>query len=69
MSTSSTSPAPKRIFIPKEEETMPKLAATVAVALALMSGATMAQTTKPMIVLVHGAFADSSSWNGVMSEL
>lgn len=24
---------------------------------------------KPTIVLVHGAFADSSSWNGVMSEL
>lgn len=25
----------------------------------------LADTTKPTIVLVHGAFADSSSWNGV----
>lgn len=25
--------------------------------------------TKPTIVLVHGAFADSSSWNGVVAEL
>ncbi len=24
---------------------------------------------KPTIVLVHGAFADSSSWNGVVTEL
>ena len=24
---------------------------------------------KPTIVLVHGAFADSSSWNGVIAEL
>ena len=26
-------------------------------------------TDKPTIVLVHGAFADSSSWNGVIAEL
>lgn len=26
-------------------------------------------TDKPTVVLVHGAFADSSSWNGVISEL
>ncbi|MTE13478.1 alpha/beta fold hydrolase [Nocardia aurantiaca] len=26
-------------------------------------------TTKPTIVLVHGAFADSSSWNGVIARL
>lgn len=26
-------------------------------------------TTKPTIVLVHGAFADSSSWNGVITRL
>jgi pimeloyl-ACP methyl ester carboxylesterase len=25
--------------------------------------------TKPTIVLVHGAFADSSSWNGVIERL
>ncbi|TIM63445.1 MAG: alpha/beta hydrolase, partial [Mesorhizobium sp.] len=24
---------------------------------------------KPTIVLVHGAFAESSSWNGVIAEL
>ena len=28
-----------------------------------------AQTTKPTIVLVHGAWADSSSWNGVVDLL
>lgn len=28
-----------------------------------------AETTKPTIVLVHGAFADSSSWNHVISRL
>ncbi|WP_260928589.1 alpha/beta fold hydrolase [Novosphingobium sp. 9] len=27
------------------------------------------QAAKPTIVLVHGAFADSSSWNGVMAAL
>jgi pimeloyl-ACP methyl ester carboxylesterase len=26
-------------------------------------------TTKPTVVLVHGAFADSSSWNGVIDQL
>ena len=26
-------------------------------------------TTKPTVVLVHGAFADSSSWNGVIAQL
>src|ERR671939_527686 len=28
-----------------------------------------AQTNKPTIVFVHGAFAESSSWNGVLSKL
>ena len=28
-----------------------------------------AQSGKPTIVLVHGAFAESSSWNGVVAEL
>ncbi|MDI1462607.1 alpha/beta hydrolase [Catellatospora sp. KI3] len=27
------------------------------------------QADKPTVVLVHGAFADSSSWNGVISQL
>lgn len=35
---------------------------------AFVSPAT-AQTSKPTIVLVHGAFAESSSWNGVVAEL
>jgi pimeloyl-ACP methyl ester carboxylesterase len=42
-------------------------------ALALMistSGSAIAQQTeKPTVVLVHGAFADSSSWNGVIKIL
>jgi pimeloyl-ACP methyl ester carboxylesterase len=29
----------------------------------------LAQSTKPTIVLVHGAWADASSWNGVISSL
>jgi pimeloyl-ACP methyl ester carboxylesterase len=28
-----------------------------------------AQSTKPTIILVHGAWADSSSWNGVITSL
>lgn len=38
---------------------------------AAMAGATsaIADTTKPTIVLVHGAFAGSSSWNGVIKIL
>lgn len=32
-------------------------------------GTTMTDTTAPTIVLVHGAFADSSSWNGVIPAL
>ncbi len=31
--------------------------------------AAQAQQTKPTVVLVHGAFADSSSWNGVIPIL
>lgn len=31
--------------------------------------ASQAQTAKPTVVLVHGAFADSSSWNGVIRIL
>jgi pimeloyl-ACP methyl ester carboxylesterase len=48
---------------------MSKLAATVAVAASLVSGAAVAVPAKPTIVLVHGAFADSSSWNGVIAQL
>ncbi|MBX5009658.1 alpha/beta hydrolase [Rhizobium lentis] len=46
-----------------------KFAAVVALAGALLSGAAFAQPAKPTVVLVHGAFADSSSWNGVVEIL
>ncbi|HWU97609.1 MAG TPA: alpha/beta hydrolase [Oxalicibacterium sp.] len=35
----------------------------------LISSAVFAQDTKPTAVLVHGAFADGSSWNGVAQIL
>ncbi|HEU4486118.1 MAG TPA: alpha/beta hydrolase [Povalibacter sp.] len=41
-----------------------------AAAAALFTGTTLASSgTKPTVVLVHGAFADASSWNGVISRL
>lgn len=46
-----------------------KLAATAAFAAALLSGSAIAQPAKPTVILVHGAFADSSSWNGVTKIL
>jgi pimeloyl-ACP methyl ester carboxylesterase len=49
------------------------LAVTITAALVLTSvnSATAAQpdAAKPTIVLVHGAFAESSSWNGVAAQL
>ncbi|MBK4216812.1 alpha/beta hydrolase [Paracoccus caeni] len=48
---------------------MSKIAATVAVATSLLSSTAIAQDAKPTIILVHGAFADSSSWNGVVTHL
>ncbi len=47
---------------------MSKIAATALVLSSLVSGAA-AEPAKPTIVLVHGAFADSSSWNGVIAAL
>lgn len=47
---------------------MSKIAATVAVTSVLISGTAYA-ASKPTVVLVHGAFADSSSWNGVITHL
>ncbi|NNG21621.1 alpha/beta fold hydrolase [Telluria aromaticivorans] len=45
-------------------------AVTIAAALATPAGAAPAQEGgKPTIVLVHGAFADSSSWDGVTAKL
>src|SRR5580693_5878831 len=47
---------------------LPLILCAIAATFAL--GATaQAQPAKPTIVLVHGAFADSSSWNGVIADL
>lgn len=48
---------------------MSNLAMTIFAAATLLSGAAAAQPASPTIVLVHGAFADSSSWNGVITRL
>jgi pimeloyl-ACP methyl ester carboxylesterase len=49
---------------------MSKLASIAVLAGALLSGTAHAQEPeKPTIVLVHGAFADSSGWNGVTERL
>ena len=49
---------------------MAKLASAAVIAGTLLSGAAQAQVPpRPTIVLVHGAFADSSSWNGVTERL
>jgi pimeloyl-ACP methyl ester carboxylesterase len=48
---------------------MSKLTAIIALAGALLSGSVAAEPAKPTVVLVHGAFADSSSWNGVAGIL
>ena len=34
-----------------------------------MNAPSLPQSQSPTVVLVHGAFADSSSWNGVVAEL
>lgn len=43
---------------------LPAIAASLAIAAPVA-----AEPAKPTIVLVHGAFADSSSWNGVVADL
>jgi len=48
---------------------MKTLLAGIALAAALFGADAAAQTAKPTIVLVHGAFADSTSWNGVIEIL
>jgi len=46
------------------------LALTLAFSLTGLAAQAQSQTpTKPTIVLVHGAFADSSSWDGVVADL
>lgn len=45
------------------------LLGAIAMALPLLASAQKAPMSKPTVVLVHGAFADSSSWNGVIQRL
>ncbi|HEY9011124.1 MAG TPA: alpha/beta hydrolase [Devosia sp.] len=44
-------------------------ALALAAAFGVSSGAGAQEPAKPTIVLVHGAFADSSGWNGVIANL
>jgi pimeloyl-ACP methyl ester carboxylesterase len=46
-----------------------KVSAVLAIALASLAIPAMAVDPKPTVVLVHGAFAESSSWNGVATIL
>ncbi|GBQ19164.1 alpha/beta fold hydrolase [Gluconacetobacter sacchari] len=49
---------------------MNKLFAGLAITAAILSNSSArAQPDKPTIILVHGAFADASSWNGVIGIL
>jgi len=48
---------------------MKSIAAFTVALVALTSSVAVAQTAKPTIVLAHGAFAESSSWNGVVAIL
>ncbi|WP_454715513.1 alpha/beta fold hydrolase [Caulobacter segnis] len=48
---------------------MNKKAFAFALAFSLTGLTTAHAQTKPTVVLVHGAFADSSSWNGVVADL
>lgn len=45
------------------------ISGVLALAAGLLASSAQAQPAKPTIVLVHGAFADSSSWNGVITIL
>lgn len=44
-------------------------AGLILTAAAVLSPVAVAQSAKPTIVLVHGAFAEASSWNGVVAIL
>src|SRR5580698_9563634 len=47
----------------------PWIAIAAAAVLGVAASSAAAAPDKPTIVLVHGAFADSSSWNGVIADL
>jgi pimeloyl-ACP methyl ester carboxylesterase len=63
------------LVMPQSRRVMPRVKSTnrvvltVALALEAAMSSASAQTTKPTIVLVHGAFAESASWDGVVAEL
>ena len=46
-----------------------RLLFTALLCIGVMATSASAQDAKPTIVLVHGAFAESASWNGVLSRL
>ncbi len=46
-----------------------KVVAATVLAAASTLGSAMAFAAKPTVILVHGAFAESSSWNGVAARL
>ncbi len=45
------------------------LVTTIITSLGATINTVSAQNSKPTVVLVHGAFAESSSWNGVLTKL
>jgi len=51
------------------QKTIGLIAVAAAAAFGGTSGAIAQEPAKPTIVLVHGAFADSSGWNGVIEQL
>ncbi|MFF4745963.1 alpha/beta hydrolase [Streptomyces chengbuensis] len=68
----------KRHSLRRRGRTPFTLLATATVAAALLAttvapanagGASSSQSRKPTVVLVHGAFADATSWNGVVKKL
>ncbi|MFG3061090.1 alpha/beta fold hydrolase [Streptomyces sp. NPDC048231] len=74
-----TLPVPSgRALLRRRSVVIPALVAVVLLAVPASSEAVphfsapapgAAHTAKPTVVLVHGAFADSSSWNGVVTRL
>ena len=48
---------------------LPRLAILALAFAALAAAPATAKTTKPTVVLVHGAFADASGWYGVQEQL
>lgn len=51
------------------QKTLGLIALVAAAALGGAGGGLAQELAKPTIVLVHGAFADSSGWNGVIAQL